>query len=129
MKQKFLISEASSKAALEDAKNFNLSATLEKEDDQLFIAYESKAYCDTPTPPANPTWDDYYALSKSMYSEMQYQMKWIREDYQYLSQAFRDHEVGHLPKILDGGKMQAAIDTLGMGDSYQVRKADVYVQY
>lgn len=118
-----------SEAAVKDAKNFGLSAKLINEDGQNFVEYESKAYCDTPNPPVNPTWGDYYALSKDIYSEMQYQLKWIREDYQYLSKAFYDHQIGHLPKILDGGKMQEAINTLGMGDSYQVRKADVFVTY
>jgi hypothetical protein len=130
MKNKFQISEASSTAALEDAKNFGLLATLEKEDENLFIAYESKAYCDAPCDkPTNPTWDDYYALSKDLYSEMQYQLKWLREDINYYSQAWREHQVGHLPKILDAGKMQAAINTLGIGDSYTVRKAEVVISY
>lgn len=116
-------------AAIQDAKNFGLSAKLVKQDDQTFIEFESKAYCDTPTPPTNPTWDDYYALSKSVYSEMQYQLKWIREDYQYLSREFFAHQKGHIPAILDVGKLQAAIDTLGIGDSYQVKKAEVYITY
>jgi len=118
-----------SEAAIKDASNFGLSAKLIKEDGQNFVEYESKAYCDTPTPPANPTWDDYYALSKGIYSEMQYQLKWIREDYQYLSKEFYAHQKGHIPAILDVGKLQAAINTLGIGDSYQVRKAEVYVTY
>jgi hypothetical protein len=118
-----------SEAAIKDAPNFGLSAKLLEEDGQNFVEFESKAYCDTPTPPANPTWDDYYALSKSVYSEMQYQLKWIREDYQYLSKAFYNHQRGHIPAILDVGKLQAAINTLGIGDSYEVKRAEVYVTY
>lgn len=130
MKQKFLISEASSQSALADAKNFGLSAKLEKQDDQLFISYESKAsYGETEEKKEGPSWDDYYNLSKSLYSEMQYQLKWIREDLNWYSQALNKHQEGHLPPIKDVGKMQAAINTLGIGDSYEVKKAAVYIQY
>jgi hypothetical protein len=118
-----------SEAAIKDAKNFGLSAKLTNEDGQNFVEYESKAYCDTPTPPANPTWDDYYALSKSVYSEMQYQLKWIREDYKYLSEAFREHQRGHIPAVQDVGKMKQIIETLGLSESYDVAKKTIYVEW
>lgn len=117
-----------SEAAIKDAKNFGLSAKLVNEDGQNFVEYESIAYSE-PVAPTNPTWDDYYAWSKSVYSDMQYQLKWIREDYKYLAEAFYKHQEGHLPPIKDAGKLQAAINTLGMGDSYEVKKAAVYVSY
>lgn len=124
-----LLNPEISEAALKDAPNFGLSAKLLKQEDKTFVEYESKAYCENPVAPTNPTWDDFYSLSKSMYSEMEYQLKWIREDFKYMAEAFYKHQEGHLPPIKDAGKLQAAINTLGMGDSYTVRKAEVYVTY
>lgn len=130
MKNKFSLSDKEiATAAIQDAKNFGLEASLEEKDGLFEISFESKASYDSPKEQAAPTWDDYYNLSKAIYSEMQYQIKWVREEMSYAMQRFNSHLEGHLPAIKDAGKMQKAIDALGMSDSYEVRKQPVYVEW
>lgn len=116
------------KAAVEDAVNFGLTASAEMVDEKAVVTFESKASmcCEAP---AAPTWEDFKSLSSQFYSELEYRIKWLREDFAYASQRFNQHMEGHLPPIKDAGKLQAAINTLGMGDSFEVAKTKVYVQY
>ncbi len=140
MKQSFkILNSEIAEAAIKDAANFGLVATLENKDNETIISYESKADMMAPNEGDKEESDccckdcckmcDVSAMISSVYSEMNYQLKWLREDMRYYNQQFISHMEGHLPAIKDAGKMQAAINTLGMGDSYEVKKAAVYVQY
>lgn len=114
-------------AALEDAKNFSIqNAELQNNGEQIELSFASLDCCEKPTA---PTWADFDSLWSSMRREMEYEMKWLREDLSYYHKRFNDHMKGHLPPILDAGKMQGAIKALGMDDSYEVKKASVYVEY
>ncbi len=116
------------KAAVEDASNFGLTALFETVDEKPTLSFESKASlcCEAP---ATPSIEDFKNFVSYVNSELEYRLKWMREDLAYASQRFNQHMEGHLPPIKDAGKLQAAINTLGMGDSYEVKKATVYVQY
>lgn len=120
-------------AALEDAKNKGLQATLKSVENTHVISYEtSTAYCDEEVKDSSKsyvTYADMESMWRAFYSEMEYSQKWMREDYAYLESSFREHKKGHLPAINDAGKMEAALKTLGMADSYKVEKASVYVEY
>lgn len=114
-------------AAVKDAVNFGLTASLQKEGDVISVAYESPAV-------ASPTnqqisWDDVYSVMKSVSSEYEYQLKWLREDVQYAREAFYKHLNGHIPSITDAGIMKKALKALGLEDSFEVRKPAVYVEY
>ena len=115
-------------AALEDAKSFNLSASIEQKDGEISIAYESPAMCENKESKA-VSMEDIYAVMKSYSSEYEYQLKWMREDMNYTRDIFYKHMEGHIPSIKDAGKLQAAINILGLGDSFEVKKAQIYVQY
>lgn len=117
-------------AAVEDAVNFGLKAYLKKENDKNIVVFEtSVARSDYMGDSPTVKMDDVYSVLQSYNSEMQYQLKWIREDFSSISKRFEDHMNGHIPAIKDAGKLQAAINTLGLGDSFQVQKPSVYVQY
>ena len=119
-------------AAVQDAVNFGLSATLVKADDQTFVEFESKAdsygekECCKPEPVSK---EDLYMFMNSVMSEVNYQLKWVKEDISWLNKAFNEHQKGHIPAVVDVGKMQKVIDALGLGDSYKVEKMSVYVSY
>ena len=129
MKKSFeLLNIELSEAAIADAKNFGLEAKLEKQEDKTFIAFESKADYGSEKE-ESVSYEGVYSIMKSVYSEFEYQLKWIKEDLSYTRELFYKHMEGHLPSIKDVGKMQGAIDKLGLGDSYEVKKAQVYIQY
>lgn len=116
-------------AAAKDAQNFGLSAKIEEENGEISVAYECPAVCDTKEVKA-VCWDDVYSAMRSVSSEFEYQIKWMREDVNYLRDAFYKHAgAGHLPNIGDSGLMEKALKVLGLGDSFEVKKPQVFVQY
>lgn len=133
MKNKFtLFKKETATAALEDAKNFGIKASLEEKDGAFQISFESKASFlgEKAESSPSPTWDDYYAFRDNIYAEMQYQMKWVMEEISYLQREFYKHSGdGHLPPILDASIMKKALKALGLEDSFEVRKPFVHVQY
>lgn len=129
MKKKFSLQTMEmAEAAVKDAVNFGLSASVEKKDGEISVAYESPAVCKTEEVKA-VSWDDVYAVMRSVASEYEYQIKWLKEDMKYATDAFYKHLRGHLPAIADAGQMEKALKVLGLGDSFEVKKPQVYVQY
>ena len=115
-------------AALEDAKNFSINDVLLRENDgQIEISFGSYECCEEK--PVAVTWADLDSFYSAIRRDTEYEIKWLREDMNWTLKRFTDHLKGHLPPILDAGKMQGAIKALGMDDSYEVKKASVYVEY
>lgn len=65
-------------------------------------------------------------LERDMYQMISYihtRINYLQEDfYHYTSQ----HQKGHLPPITDAGKLEEALQKMGLGDSYQVIKPVVF---
>jgi hypothetical protein len=60
-------------------------------------------------------------------SDLQYTVQSLQRQLDSLWSALSAHTgVGHLPAILDVGKLQKAIDTLGLGDSFEIQKKVIY---
>jgi hypothetical protein len=117
-------------AAVEDAKNFGLKASLKTEEGKSIVSFESiaDAYGEKEEKPC--CMSDVYNIMRSVASEYEYQLKWMREDINYMREALYKHtSSGHLPAIQDAGKMKEALKKLGLGDSYEVQTPTVYVQY
>lgn len=133
MKKKFsLYNMELAEAALKDAVNFGLKASIEKNGEEICIAYES------PSDPSEKEDDDesedmkeeIYSMIKYVRGEFEYQMKWMREDMAYMRQDLYKHmNNGHLPAISDAGMMKKVLKSLGLEDSYEVKTPAVYVQY
>jgi hypothetical protein len=127
MKKKFsLQSMELAEAAVKDAPNFGLSATIEQENGEISVAYEVKSDCEEKE---ELSMDNVYSIVRSMYSESEYQMKYLREDMGYMRESFAKHMRGHFPSITDADKMQTALKALGLGESYNVQKPTIYVEY
>ena len=115
-------------AAVKDAENFGLTASVEEKDGQQVIAFESKALCEEKKDYAS--YQDVYSIVQSMASEFEYQLKWMREDQAYVREAFYKHvNNGHIPAIADAGTMKKVLKSLGLSDSFEVRTPSVYVEY
>ncbi len=112
--------------AVKDSSNFGLKASLLKEDDKVFVTYEeSKAdYCCKPDCP--PDFGDIY---RSIRNDLDYELKWVREDLRYQSERINAHLAGHLPPIKDVGLYNKALKTLGLEDSFVAEKQRVYIEY
>ena len=129
MKKKFSLQSLElAEAAVKDAVNFGLSATLEEADGEVSVAYEAPAVYGGKEEKA-VSWDDVYAICRSYASEYQYQLKWVQEDLKYTREAFYNHLKGHLPSINDAGRMEKALKSLGLEDSYKVNKPTIYVEF
>lgn len=125
MKKLKLSNRETAEKAVEDAPNFNIKASVKEEEGEIFVEFESKASfdCEKASPEA------FQSAISDLYSHLEYTMKWAREDFDYATKRFYEHMEGHLPAIKDAGKLQAAIDTLGLGDSFSVAKKTIYVEY
>ena len=130
MKKKFSLQTMElAEAAVKDAVNFGLNASIEEQDGQISIAYECPADC-KPEEVKAVCWEDVYSIVRAISSEYEYQLKWLREDVSYSREAIFKHiNNGHLPAIADAGQMEKALKVLGLGDSFNVVKPTVYVQY
>lgn len=113
-------------AAVKDAPNFGLSATIEQENGEISVAYEVKSEYEEKEP---LSMENVYSIVRSMYSESEYQIKYLREDMGYMRESLSKHMRNHLPSIADAGKMKAAIKALGLEDSFQVATPVVWVEY
>lgn len=60
--------------------------------------------------------------------DLNYCVRSISNQLQYLWQAFQDHMKGHLPAVKSTEQLQRAIDVLGLGDEYDVQKQTVYAR-
>lgn len=117
-------------AAVQDAPNFSIAdACLQENDGKIEVSFALCDLHDEDKAPASVTWADMDSLYSAVRREMEYEMKWLREDLNYYFRKFEEHMKGHLPPILDAGKMEGAIKALGMSDSYEVKKVQVFVQY
>ena len=112
MKKKFSLQTMEmAEAAVKDAINFGLSASIEEKEGEISVAYESAVPVTKEATAVS--WDDVYSVMRSVYSECEYQMKWMKEDLRWLSEAFSKHAgAGHLPQINDAGQMEKALKTL-----------------
>lgn len=127
MKKKFsLQSMELAEAAVKDAPNFGLSATIEQENGEISVAYEVKSEYEEKEA---LSMENVYSIVRSMYSESEYQMKYLREDMGYMQKSLAKHMIGHFPSITDAGKMEVALKALGLADSYNVSKPTIYVEY
>jgi hypothetical protein len=127
MKKKFSLQTMEmAEAAVKDAPNFGLSAKIEQDDGEISVAYECKSET---AEKESLSMENVYSIVRSVYSECEYQMKWLREDLGYMRQSFAAHMKGHLPAVLDAGKMEGAIKALGLADSYNVSKPTIWVEY
>lgn len=59
-------------------------------------------------------------------SEMDYQRNWLLNEIDSIAKAFYMHLDGHLPAIKGAEKMQNAINTLGIGGDYEIRKSTIW---
>ena len=125
MKQKFnILNEAVANAAMEEGKKIGLeNLHCEKVDDGFEISYAS-AYEDKAS-------EEYMTRAEMNYyrNEVSYSLKYMREDLSYMRKEFHNHLGGHLPAIKDAGKMEAALKTLGLGESFKVAKPTVWAEY
>jgi len=130
MKKKFSLQTMElAEAAIKDASNFGLSASIEEKDGEISVAYDSPAMCGDKETKA-VSMEDVYAIVSSVAREYEYQLKWMREDMSYTRDALHKHvNNGHLPPIADSGLMEKALKVLGLGDSFVVQKPSVLVQY
>lgn len=55
-----------------------------------------------------------------------YEMNWIASEIRYLENAFYRHQNGHLPAIEGAGKMERALETLGIKEDYEVEKKRIF---
>jgi hypothetical protein len=116
-------------AAVKDAENFGLTASIEKNGEEISIAYDSPAMV-SDKPEQYMTTAEAYSMMKNYASEYEYQMKWMREDLGYMREnLFKHINNGHLPAISDAGMMKKALKSLGLEDSYEVKTPAVFVQY
>jgi uncharacterized membrane protein YkoI len=130
MKKKFSLQTMEmAEAAVKDASNFGLSASMEEKDGEISVAYESPAMCGDKETKA-VSMEDVYAMVSSVAREYEYQLKWMREDMSYTRDTLYKHvNNGHIPAITDAGIMKKALKSLGLEDSYQVSTPTVFVQY
>ena len=130
MKKKFSLQTMElAEAAVQDAANFGLQAVLEQSEGEISVAYESPAGC-SDKEEKSMSMEDVYAVVRSVASEYDYQLKWMREDAAYTREALYKHmNNGHLPAIKDSGKMEEALKALGLANSYSVAKPTVWVEY
>lgn len=129
MKHKFnILSEEIAVAAVEEGKKLGLNPVCEKVDDVYEISYAS-CYEEKPACAEPMSREEVYSCVQSMWDGLRYELKYMREDVSSLWKAFYEHKSGHLPKISDAGKMEAALKALGIADSYQVHKPTVWVEY
>lgn len=125
MKKIPFFEESVASLAVKDASNFGLTASLLKEGDSIFLTYEESKACyeDKNCAP------DYADIYRSVRNDLDYELKWIREDIRYQADRINAHMAGHLPPIKDVGLMNKAIKSLGLEDSFIAEKARVYVEY
>ena len=132
MKKLKLASQEIAELAANDAENFGISASVQKDGDDFFVEYsqvkasygEEKE--DEEEDEANEK--EYYKY-KAAIQDFEWVLKWMKEDMEYTRKAFYQHLEGHLPPIKDVAKLQNAIDILGLGDSFEVAKKTIYVEY
>lgn len=116
-------------AAVKDAENFGLTASLEEVDGEISVAYCPADSC-AEVKPEGVCLDDVYKIARAVAAEYEYQLKWLREDVGYMRESLYKHmSNGHLPSIGDAGAMKKALKALGLEDSFEVRVPAVYVQY
>ena len=59
--------------------------------------------------------------------ELKYEVKYLRSELNYVYSSFAEHcQKGHLPPVIGAGKMQKALDALGISDDYAVEKKFIY---
>ena len=128
MKKTFkILSEAVAQSAVDDGNKLGFQAESSQLEDGTYEISYASSY-DEPTTQeetAKPTYDDLGYMRK----EFAYEMKYMREDMAYMSQSLMEHKKGHLPPFADAGKFKAALETLGLGESYDVRKPTISVEY
>jgi hypothetical protein len=127
-----------SKSQAEDFQKYiktdrNLDSEIKEQGGQFFVEYSVADYA-APAP-ADPCeyvkiqdfQDTLSRLAAYLFEELRYQTAYLSRRLDYLSDAFYDHtSVGHLPKINGAGKMQKAMDALGISEDYQVLKPAVF---
>lgn len=120
-----LLNEEVAVAAVEEGNKLGFQASYSKNEDDKFIvsyaSYNDKSEGQSIYMPKDEF--DYYR------SAMTYEMKYLREDINQLWKTFRLHEAGHLPPIKDAGKLEAALKTLGLEDSFNVSKPTIWADY
>lgn len=111
--------------ALQEALGFDANAKLTQNEETFVVSFAS---CCGPNDGCSQGERD--AIYQAVFNEFNYEMKWVKEDLNYLRERLNKHiDNGHLPPISDAGKMKGALKALGMSDSYQVQTPSVYVQY
>lgn len=77
------------------------------------------------------TRDDMYSAIESVMGYYEEELYYTRRQMYRIEEEmytmFYNHEQGHLPKIKDAGKMQEALNALGLGESFEVAKPYVMV--
>lgn len=118
------------------AKNFqeslkkekSVEASLSQENDEFIVSFESNiSEANSVGECENKKLKD--EIMSYVYDVMEYQRYYIKEleSYlMYLESAFYKHQEGHLPKIEGAGKMQKAMDVLGISEDYEVIKKPVF---
>lgn len=84
---------------------------------------KSVAYCCEAVPSCCEEEEE---VSKWEFEDLKYTVNFLQRQIDSLNEALYRHSEGHLPAILDVGKLQKAIDVLGLSDSFEVRKKVIY---
>ena len=72
--------------------------------------------------------DDLYSSLNSVYRYMDSRCDEMYRRMDRLVRAFAIHQRNHLPSPKSASQMQKAVDALGMGEDYEVKKGVIYVE-
>lgn len=115
--------------------NLNVEWDKNEESEEIEVKYE------LPVPSlkaeASEAKEDDYITSEHFYNtlsrffqdvheNMRYELNWLASEVRYLEEAFYKHNKGHLPPIKSAGKMEKALNTLGIGEDYEVEKKRIF---
>lgn len=110
-----------------------IESSLEKRGEEFVVEYSTadiggmtrEECCDKPV-----SKQEMYDLVSSMYSsmcaELNYRTDWMSREIRATNEFIYNHLNGHLPAIKGAEKMQKALDVLGIGADYEVKKPVIY---
>jgi hypothetical protein len=94
----------------------------EQEDGTAILAY---CYdCESPQTEAKAEYSR--EAIEAVYDYMSYKCEYINDRIDYLARAFYEHTENHIPNPQTPSQMQQAIDAMGMGEDYEVKKRTIY---
>jgi len=101
----------------------------ENSDGTVTLAYD---YSDRPEGSVTSSYEIDEKIARcmeGMSSSINKELSWMNQRIDYLAKALYEHKEGHLPNPQTPSQMQTAIETLGMGEDYEVKKRTIYASY